>query len=57
MCHGAGRSDLRFIFVYKWHSTSIDVPHFQKGVCLSIEYMYVKSPQDIALHITKPLGE
>lgn len=59
MCHGAGRSDLRvpFIFVYKWLSTSIYVPHFQKGMCLSIEYMYVKCQQDIALQIAKPLGE
>lgn len=59
MCHGAGRSDLRvpFLFVYKWLSISIYVPHFQKGMCLSIKYMYVICRQDIALQITKPLGE
>lgn len=55
MCHGATRGDLwvPFFFVWKWLSTSIYIPHFQKGMCLSIKYMYVICPQDIAFQITK----
>ncbi len=54
MCHGAP-CDLwvSFFFVWKWLSTCIYIPHFQKGMCLSIKYMYVICPQDIALQITK----
>lgn len=46
-------TSVSFFFVWKWLSTCIYIPHFQKGLCLSIKYMNVICPQDIALQITK----